>query len=85
MKWFVNKFDLHTVPVKVNISLEQSQFPENSDINIPCAVDGYPIPRVIWYKNDKPIRPDNRIEISGKRNKRVFKTNLMKIKLRNVW
>ncbi|CAL1675129.1 unnamed protein product [Lasius platythorax] len=52
------------VPVKVNVSAGQSHFPEGSDISISCAVDGYPIPRVLWYKNDELIRTDNRIKIS---------------------
>lgn len=55
------------MPVKVNVSAGQSQFPEGSDISIACAVDGYPIPRVLWYKNDELIRTDNRIKISGKK------------------
>ncbi|RLU15132.1 hypothetical protein DMN91_013019 [Ooceraea biroi] len=52
------------VPVKVNVSVEQTQFPEGSDISIGCTVDGYPIPRVLWYKDDKLIQTDNRIKIS---------------------
>lgn len=62
----VNKFVLHIVPVKVNVTVEQSQFPEGSEISIGCGVDGYPIPRVLWYKNNELIRTDNRIKISGK-------------------
>lgn len=54
------------MPVKVNVSAGQSQFPEGSDISIVCTVDGYPIPRVLWYKDDKLIQTDNRIKISGK-------------------
>lgn len=57
---------IYAVPVKVNVSLEQTQFPESSDISIPCTVDGYPIPHVLWYKDDKLIETDNRIKISGK-------------------
>ncbi|XP_011062335.1 PREDICTED: papilin [Acromyrmex echinatior] len=52
------------VPVKVNVSAGQSQFPEGSDISIACDVDGYPIPRVLWYKDDELIRTNNRIKIS---------------------
>ncbi|XP_011689368.1 PREDICTED: papilin isoform X5 [Wasmannia auropunctata] len=52
------------VPVKVNVSAEQLQFPEGSDISIACTVDGYPIPRVLWYKDDELIRTNNRIKIS---------------------
>jgi len=54
------------VPVKVNVSAGQSQFPEGSDISIACNVDGYPIPRVLWYKDDELIQTNNRIKISGK-------------------
>ncbi|XP_070527125.1 papilin isoform X2 [Cardiocondyla obscurior] len=52
------------VPVNVNVSAGQSQFPEGSDISIACNVDGYPIPRVLWYKNDELIQTNNRIMIS---------------------
>lgn len=55
-----------TVPIKVNVSAGQSQFPEGSDISIACAVEGYPIPRVLWYKDEKLIQTDNRVKISGK-------------------
>lgn len=54
------------MPVKVNVSAGQSQFPEGSDISIACNVDGYPIPRVLWYKDDELIQTNNRIKISGK-------------------
>lgn len=62
----VKKLDLYTVPIKVNVSVEQSQFPEGSEISIACGVDGYPIPRVLWYKDNELIQTDNRIKISGK-------------------
>ncbi|XP_036145237.1 papilin isoform X3 [Monomorium pharaonis] len=52
------------VPVKVNVSAGQSQFPEGSDISIACIVDGYPIPRVLWFKDDQLIQTSNRIKIS---------------------
>ncbi|XP_032682374.1 papilin-like [Odontomachus brunneus] len=52
------------VPVKVNVTVEQSQFAEGSEISIGCGVDGYPVPLVLWYKNDELIRTDNRIKIS---------------------
>lgn len=69
-------FLYHIVPVKVNISAGQSQFPEGSDISITCTVDGYPIPRVLWYKDDELIRTNNRIKISGK----VISNNMQFIK-----
>lgn len=49
----------------MNVSAQQEQWPEGSDISIACEVDGYPIPRVEWFKNDVPIEVDNRIRISG--------------------
>ncbi|XP_015589222.1 papilin isoform X3 [Cephus cinctus] len=54
----------YTVPVKVNISVPQNEFPEGSDISIACNVDGYPIPRVEWYKDDVLIQMNNRVRIS---------------------
>ncbi|KAF3430423.1 hypothetical protein E2986_10746, partial [Frieseomelitta varia] len=52
------------VPVTANISIGQNQFPEGSDITIACNVDGYPIPRVSWYKDNELIHPNNRIQIT---------------------
>ncbi|XP_035723305.1 papilin-like isoform X5 [Vespa mandarinia] len=52
------------VPVNVTVSVGQAQFPEGSDISIGCAIDGYPIPRVLWYKDDNLIQTNNRVKIS---------------------
>ncbi|CAK9814021.1 Ppn [Anthophora quadrimaculata] len=52
------------VPVKINITIGQTQFPEGSDVSIACYVDGYPSPRVQWFKDDVLIIPNNRIQIS---------------------
>ena len=54
------------MPVTANISIGQSQFPEGSDITIACNVDGYPIPRVFWYKDNELIHQNNRIQITGR-------------------
>lgn len=53
------------MPVAVNVTSSGSQYPVGSEISIGCAVDGYPIPRVLWFKNDDLIRTDGRVTISG--------------------
>lgn len=53
------------VPVKTNISMERTTFPVESDISIPCDVDGYPLPKVIWYKDNQILHPSEKIQISG--------------------
>ncbi|XP_043274071.1 papilin [Venturia canescens] len=52
------------VPVNVNVSTDQTEYPVGSDISLHCTVDGYPIPTVLWYKNDELILTDDRIKIS---------------------
>ncbi|XP_022911513.1 papilin isoform X2 [Onthophagus taurus] len=53
------------VPVTANITLKDTKFPLNTDIHIPCNVDGYPLPHVQWYKDGGPIYPNDRIEITA--------------------
>lgn len=53
------------VPVKANITLEKSQYGVGEEISIPCNVDGYPIPRVQWLKDEEPIQPSVRLNITG--------------------
>ncbi|XP_044011690.1 papilin isoform X3 [Aphidius gifuensis] len=52
------------VPVAVNVTSSGNEYPVGSEINIGCSVDGYPIPKVLWYKDGDIIRTDGRITIS---------------------
>jgi hypothetical protein len=66
--YFVNGFYRifsHAVPVQANISLTRTVYPIGSDISIPCDVDGYPIPQVVWYKDEELLEPSERIHITG--------------------
>lgn len=64
VKWFYCIF-FHAVPVQANISLTRTIYPIGSDISIPCDVDGYPIPQVVWYKDEELLEPSDRIHITG--------------------
>nr|XP_046466549.1 papilin isoform X8 [Neodiprion pinetum] len=55
--------DKYTVPVKVNVTAEDGQFPVGSDFSILCNVYGYPIPTVQWYKDDRLIQTTEKIKI----------------------
>nr|CAD7588890.1 unnamed protein product [Timema genevievae] len=55
---------VYIVPVQANVSMSQTVFPVGSDISIPCDVDGYPIPRVTWYKDGQPLQSEDRLQIS---------------------
>ena len=50
--------DLISVPLRTTINLEKSVFAVGSEVNIPCEVEGYPIPRVLWYHEENLI-PEN--------------------------
>jgi Immunoglobulin I-set domain. len=52
--------------VQANVSLTRTVYPIGSDISIPCDVDGYPIPQVVWYKDEELLEPTERIHITGK-------------------
>ncbi|XP_054258197.1 papilin isoform X2 [Macrosteles quadrilineatus] len=52
------------VPVKTTITLDKNTFPVDSDISIPCDVDGYPVPSVAWYKDGQPLTTSDKIQIS---------------------
>ncbi|XP_074105077.1 proteoglycan-like sulfated glycoprotein papilin isoform X3 [Cotesia typhae] len=52
------------VPVVVNVTSSGNKFPVGSDFSIACTVDGYPIPQVLWYKDNEILRTDGRITIS---------------------
>lgn len=60
-----NKFVFYIVPVKVKLTAEKSQLTEGERINLGCSVDGYPVPRVSWYKNNQLIQASNHIIING--------------------
>ncbi|KYB26517.1 Papilin-like Protein [Tribolium castaneum] len=52
------------VPVRANITTDNQRFPVNSDIVIPCDVEGYPTPQVQWYKDGISLSPSERVHIS---------------------
>jgi hypothetical protein len=54
--------------VQANVSLTRTVYPIGSDISIPCDVDGYPIPHVVWYKDEQLLEPSERIHITGEYN-----------------
>ncbi|KAJ8933413.1 hypothetical protein NQ314_014023 [Rhamnusium bicolor] len=52
------------LPVRANITTNDQRYPVGSDIQIPCAVLGYPDPQVQWYKDGVPVYPSDKIQIS---------------------
>lgn len=53
------------VPVNATITLDITQYPLDSDVTIPCDVEGYPVPRVLWFKDNDLLQPSRKIEITG--------------------
>jgi hypothetical protein len=64
-----------TVPVQANISLTRTVYPIGSDISIPCDVDGYPIPQVVWYKDEELLEPSERIHITENHRLLIVRAN----------
>lgn len=68
----INNHFCNIVPVQVNISLPTTTFTVGSDLMIPCSVDGYPIPTVVWYKDGRTIRNNERTQITGMQTNGYF-------------
>lgn len=54
------------VPVQVNISVSATTFNVGEDIILTCLIDGYPTPRVVWYKNGQTITNSSNVALTGK-------------------
>ncbi|XP_050294454.1 papilin isoform X2 [Anthonomus grandis grandis] len=52
------------VPVRANITSTETRYPTGSTVQIPCQVDGYPLPQVQWYKDEVPLYPNANERIS---------------------
>ncbi|XP_023705293.1 papilin isoform X5 [Cryptotermes secundus] len=63
------------VPVQANVSLTRTVYPIGSDISIPCDVDGYPIPQVVWYKDEQLLEPSERIHITENNRLLIVRAN----------
>ncbi|XP_021914576.1 papilin isoform X2 [Zootermopsis nevadensis] len=63
------------VPVQANVSLTRTVYPIGSDISIPCDVDGYPIPQVVWYKDEQLLEPSGRIHITENHRLLIMRAN----------
>ena len=44
---------------------EQQNYAVGSDIHIHCEVQGYPQPRVTWFKDNNQIAPSDRLQLAG--------------------
>lgn len=53
------------IPLKAEILLEETNFPSGSEIRIVCAVDGFPIPKIKWMKNNAGLPISSRITVQS--------------------
>lgn len=44
---------------------EQQNYPVGADIHIHCEVQGYPQPRVTWYKDNNQVTSSDRLQHAG--------------------
>ncbi|XP_048510814.1 papilin isoform X3 [Athalia rosae] len=52
------------VPLKVTVPEATEPYPVGSEFTIPCNVDSWLKPTVVWFKDDIPIQTNDRIKIS---------------------
>lgn len=64
----LKNYVLFTATVLATLVLpnEDKRFPVGGNINISCKTDGWPLPSVTWLKDNQPLEPSDRIQISGK-------------------
>ncbi|XP_050354058.1 papilin isoform X6 [Nymphalis io] len=55
------------VPVTTRLTAERSRVPAGAEINLPCDVDGYPVPAVRWTKDGLTIVSDERVTLTDAR------------------
>ncbi|XP_064073976.1 papilin isoform X3 [Vanessa tameamea] len=56
-----------TVPVNTRLTAERSRVPVGAEINLPCDVDGYPLPTVRWTKDGMTIVSSDRVILTDAR------------------
>lgn len=54
-----------TVPVSTRLTPSRTRIPSGAEINLPCDVDGYPLPSVRWTKDGATLVADDRISLTG--------------------
>jgi hypothetical protein len=53
--------------LQVKIDPEKRSFESGTNIRLECRVEGYPPPRVVWYKNNARIPRSNRIVVENEK------------------
>ncbi len=48
---------------QLTTSLEEVQVAEGDSVILVCKVGGYPEPRLVFYKDDKRLRPNENVSI----------------------
>lgn len=65
----------YIAPVHTNISASQRVFPVGGDVSIPCQADGFPIPKVTWYRDGMRLDPSDTIRISESNRLEVLRAD----------
>ncbi|XP_059480274.1 papilin isoform X2 [Neocloeon triangulifer] len=52
------------VPVRVSLTSPRTSYAIDTNLNIKCDVDGYPIPEVTWFKDDQRLEASERVQIT---------------------
>lgn len=75
LNWYVC-----TVPVKTHILAETTRIAPGAELNLPCEVDGYPLPNVYWTKDGAPLAANQRTQITGVTRTRLYHIHFDTIK-----
>lgn len=53
-----------SIPISVMVPLARTEYEAGEDISISCEVEGYPVPRVTWLKNNARLPRSDRIVVN---------------------
>ena len=61
------------MPIEVSINKDVTVFELGREMKFSCTVRGYPIPVIRWYKNNTPLRKNERVNVVEDHNTLVVK------------
>ena len=58
--------------LQVVIGKDKQDFEQGDEIRLSCSVKGYPIPSIMWYRNNIPVQKNSRFSIDQQDNTLVI-------------
>lgn len=63
---------IFTFQLQVKVGKEKQDFEQGEEIRLTCSVTGYPIPSIMWYRNNIPLQKSTRFNVDDQDNTLVI-------------